>query len=100
MKKLRILFQYCGRGLRFRRSMILSGLLFFFGGIGLTIAAQNSTADISSIPASRFRIGEKLTYSVSFGKFDNAAYAQTCVVSRGKIAGKDAVELHSKIKTL
>src|SRR5438132_13760348 len=98
MKKLSILFQHCCRGLEPRRSMIITGLLLIFGGIGLTIAAPNSAAD--GLTASRFRIGEKLTYSVSFGKFDNAAYAETYVVSRGTIAGKDAVQLQSKIKTL
>ena len=47
-----------------------------------------------------FRIGEKLAYSVSYGKFPDAAYAETHVVSRGKIAGKDAIEIRSKVKTL
>jgi hypothetical protein len=51
-------------------------------------------------PPSSFRVGEKLTYSVSFGKFTNAAYIETNVVSRGKLSGQDAVELHSRVKTL
>src|SRR5207245_10921879 len=49
---------------------------------------------------SHCRSGEKLTYSGSFGKCENAGYAEMYVVSRGKIAGKDAVELRSTIKTL
>ncbi|MEQ1643174.1 MAG: DUF3108 domain-containing protein [Pyrinomonadaceae bacterium] len=47
-----------------------------------------------------FRIGEKLAYTVSYGKFADAAYAETHVVSRGKIGGKDAIEIRSKVKTL
>ena len=47
-----------------------------------------------------FRIGEKLAYTVSYGKFPDAAYAETHVVSRGKIGGKDAIEIRSKVKTL
>lgn len=47
-----------------------------------------------------FRVGERLTYNVSFGKFPNVAYAETYVFSRGKIGGKDAVEIQSRVKTL
>jgi len=47
-----------------------------------------------------FRIGEKLAYTVSYGKFPDAAYAETHVVSRGKIGSKDAIEIRSKVKTL
>ena len=52
------------------------------------------------LPQTHFRIGEKLTYNVSFGKFNNAAYMETTVVSRGKLSGQDAVELRSRVKTL
>ncbi len=51
-------------------------------------------------PPTPFRIGERLTYNVSFEKYNNAAYAEIYVVSRGKLGDKDAVELHSKIKTM
>jgi len=47
-----------------------------------------------------FRIGEKITYSVSFDKFSDVAYAEIYAVSRGNLSGKDSVELRSKIKTL
>ncbi len=46
-----------------------------------------------------FKIGEKLTYNVSFGRFKNAGYAEIAVASHGKLSDKDAVELHSKFKT-
>ncbi len=47
-----------------------------------------------------FRIGEKLSYNVSFGKFSNAGYAETFVASRGRLSGRDAVELRVRVKTL
>ncbi|MFZ1702326.1 MAG: DUF3108 domain-containing protein [Pyrinomonadaceae bacterium] len=74
--------------------LIVAGWFAFFG--------ENASAKTISVPvqSSAFRIGEKLSYSVSFGKFQNAGYAETFVVSSGKIAGKDAVEIRSKIKTL
>ncbi len=49
---------------------------------------------------SRFRIGEKLTYSIQVGPFIGAGYAETQVMSQGRLSGKDAIEIHAKIKTL
>ncbi|HEX8289253.1 MAG TPA: DUF3108 domain-containing protein [Pyrinomonadaceae bacterium] len=60
-------------------------------------SAQNVT--VVTAPASIFRVGERLTYNISFEKFNNAGYAELYVVSRGKLAERDAIELRSKIKT-
>ena len=46
-----------------------------------------------------FRIGEKITYSVSFDRFNDIAYAETNVVSRGRFGDRDAIELRGKFKT-
>jgi hypothetical protein len=62
------------------------------------VSAQN-TPVAPPLPTSIFRIGERLTYNISFEKFNNAGYAEIYVVSRGKLADRDAVELRSKIKT-
>lgn len=86
----------------FIRSRVLFGFIFLTAFSALTIlqisSAQTNTPN-DNIPPTPFRIGERLTYNVSFGKFKNAAYAETYVVSRGKLGEKDAVELRSKIKT-
>lgn len=70
----------------------------FAGTLFNRASAQNA---VLAQPAAQtaFRIGERLTYNISLEKFSNAGYAETYVVSRGKIANKDAVELRSKIKT-
>ena len=70
-----------------------------------TAFSQVSGDAIDSAPVvqstGKFRIGEKLTYGVSFGgRFNNAAYFEMAVISGGKLSGRDAVELRSKIKTL
>lgn len=65
----------------------------FFSNFGIRAQKRNA------LPADHFLIGEKLTYNVSFEKFNNAAYAELYVVSRGKLSGRDVIELHSKIKT-
>jgi hypothetical protein len=48
----------------------------------------------------QFRVGERITYTVSLDKFKEAAYAEIYCVSRGALGGKDAIELRSKVKTL
>jgi hypothetical protein len=71
-----------------------------FGGLILNRASAQNVVLAQTVAApTAFRIGERLTYNISLGKFVNAGYAETYVVSRGKIANKDAVELRSKIKT-
>lgn len=47
-----------------------------------------------------FRVGERLTYNISFEQFNNAAFAEFAIVSRGKLEGIDSVELHSKLKSV
>jgi len=76
-----------------------------FVGLVFVAAPMHAQGPLTTvvIPAGapgRFRIGEKLTYNISFDKFNNAAYIETSVVSRGKLSGQDAVELRSRVKTL
>ncbi len=52
----------------------------------------------ADLPTS-FRIGEKLSYSVTFETFPNVAFFETSVVSRGKFGGRDVVELRGRMKT-
>ena len=47
-----------------------------------------------------FRIGERLTYNFTIGRFSNGAYAELYCVSRGRLGDKDAIELRAKFKTL
>ena len=72
-------------------------LLFAFLMTGTTSAQMETVRNAT--PISNFQVGERLTYSISFGQFANAGFAEIYVVSRGKLADKDAVELRSKIKT-
>ncbi len=83
-------------------------LLFFVFTLSASFAAiafQDFQTTSAQIPVkvqsatTPFRIGERLTYSISFEKFYNAGYAEVYAVSRGKLGDKDAVELRAKIKT-
>ncbi len=52
------------------------------------------------VPSTQFRIGEKITYNVSFGSYPIAGYAETRVASRGKLNNREVVELTGKFKTI
>ena len=84
------------------RLMLVFAVFAFLGAFVFhnlqTVFAQTQTK-VQTLPPTPFRIGEKLTYNISFERFDNAAYAEIYAVSRGKLGEKDAVELRSKIKT-
>jgi hypothetical protein len=47
-----------------------------------------------------YRVGEKITYNISFGSIKEAAYAELFVISSGKLRGEDAIELQAKFKTI
>lgn len=76
-----------------RNSLIISLAIVALGFIA--VFAQ----EVPKSSAAPFRVGERLSYNVSFGKITDAAYAEFYVVSRGKLSGKDAVELQGKFKT-
>lgn len=86
------------RNRSFRLQIIVSAAVaFIFLSAGFP--ASHSTAQTVN-ETNGFRIGERLTYNVSIGRFSNAAYAELYCVSRGKLADKDAIELRAKFKTL
>lgn len=85
-----------------RAKIVAVFAVIFFGAVAFynfQIASAQSPNKIQTLPPTPFRIGERLTYNVSFANLNNVAYAETHVVSRGRLGEKDAVELFSKIKT-
>lgn len=64
--------------------------------------AQNARADANSAPFSPtpYRIGERLSYNVSFSNFMTAAHIETIVARRGLFQGRDGVELRAHVETL
>ena len=48
---------------------------------------------------SPYRVGERLTYNVSFSNFPSAAHVEVEVVSRGMQFGRDAVQLRAHVET-
>lgn len=72
-------------------------LLFAFSACAFIWLGEKSLAQTT---AGNFRVGERLTYNFSFERFKDVAYAEIHVVSRGKLEGKDAIELQAKLKTV
>ena len=60
------------------------------------VAAQNGGHSISQAP---YRIGERLTYTISYSSFPSAAHAEFEVVTRGSFYGRDAIQLRAHLET-
>ncbi len=60
------------------------------------IAAQNGGHAISQAP---YRVGERLTYNISYSSFPSAAHAEFEVVARGNFYGRDAIHLRAHLET-
>ncbi len=87
------------KSLVFRIRLICLVFLAFSSSLVFNRALAQDNSAVKALPPTPFRIGERITYNVSFDRFKNAAYAETYVVSRGKIGDKDVVELRSKLRT-
>ena len=60
------------------------------------VAAQNGGHAISQAP---YRVGERLTYNISYSSFPSAAHAEFEVVARGSFYGRDAIQLRAHLET-
>lgn len=83
-----------------RRNLRTCFALFLFIAVSACTLFWFGEKSSAQTAAGNFRIGERLTYNFSFEKFKDVAYAEIYVVSRGRLEGKDAVELSAKFKTV
>jgi hypothetical protein len=58
--------------------------------------AQNDSASFSIAP---YKVGEKLTYTVSFSSFTAAASVEMQVAGRGAYFGREGIELRANVQT-
>jgi hypothetical protein len=65
-------------------------------------SAAQARGDVSANPfsAAPYRVGEHLTYTVSFSNFAVAAHVELSVVSRGQLYGREGVELQAHVETV
>jgi hypothetical protein len=62
-------------------------------------AQENGGANPFPFSQSPYRVGERLTYNVSFSNFPSAAHVELEVVSRGSHFGRDAIQLRAHVET-
>jgi hypothetical protein len=80
-----------------KRSFIIAAIV---GVLGLTSQAQ-STSDVVVQPFSPapYRVGERLTYNVSFSNFISAAHIELLVAARGTFLGREGIQLKGHVET-
>lgn len=61
-------------------------------------AQQNETATLP-FNAAAYRVGERLTYDVSFAQFVSAAHVELLVAGRGKYFDRDGIQLRAHVET-
>ncbi|MDT7543049.1 MAG: hypothetical protein QOE33_2953 [Acidobacteriota bacterium] len=66
----------------------------------VAIFPARQTTNAQSPTAPPFRVGEKLTYSVSFSNFPIAAHVQLYVAGRGAYFNRDGYELRAHVETI
>ncbi|HEV2707321.1 MAG TPA: DUF3108 domain-containing protein [Pyrinomonadaceae bacterium] len=60
-------------------------------------AIDVTTSPFSSVP---YRVGERLSYNVSFSNFPVAAHIEMLVAGRGQLFGREGVELRAHVETM
>lgn len=75
-------------------------LLLVLGAFVLSSSAQE-TGDLTSQPFSPapYRVGERLTYNVSFSNFISAAHVELLVAARGPFFGREGIQLKGHVET-
>ena len=79
-------------------AFVVAGVFCVAVAVLISVSTGAQTAPETTVNG--IRIGERLTYNVSVGRLENAAYAEIYAVSRGRLGDKDAIELRAKFKTL
>jgi hypothetical protein len=81
--------------------MMLTAALW--GALCLCAATQGqvrSDASASPFSPAPYRVGERLTYTVSFSNFPTAAHVEMYVAGRGQFYAREGVELHAHVETI
>ena len=77
----------------------ISTLVILFLALIFPVFAQENGGALTSFAQSPYRIGERLTYNVTYANFPDAAHIQFEVVSRGMHFGRDAIQLRGHLET-
>lgn len=81
-----------------KRKLILTIIIALAGFMPLMAQSKKDVANISFSPTI-YRVGERLTYSVSFSSFINAAHLEFFVARGGTIFDRPGLELYAHVET-
>lgn len=77
--------------------LLPSLLLLLCAGVRAQPVREATSGDFSPVP---YRVGEKLSYNVSFSRFPVAAHVELLVAGTSVIGGRPAIELRAHAETL
>ena len=78
------------------KSPLISTFAVLILAFAFPVIAQNGGHAISQAP---YRVGERLTYNISYSSFPSAAHAEFEVVERGQFYGREAIHLRAHLET-
>ncbi|HVF45691.1 MAG TPA: DUF3108 domain-containing protein [Pyrinomonadaceae bacterium] len=90
-------------GLSLKTKRVLAAALVALSCCASASARQGRAVnDVSAGPfnPAPYRVGEHLTYTVSFSNFAVAAHVELSVASRGQLYGREGVELQAHVETV
>ncbi|HZI49856.1 MAG TPA: DUF3108 domain-containing protein, partial [Pyrinomonadaceae bacterium] len=79
-----------------RTAACLAAFLFIFTG-----ASAQDKPELTAAPfdAATYRVGERLTYNVSFAQFISAGHIELFVAGRGRYFDRDGIQLQGHVET-
>ncbi|MEP6921467.1 MAG: DUF3108 domain-containing protein [bacterium] len=82
-----------------KRPVVCSSILLLIALV-IPVSAQRKS-DVTAAPLSPapYRIGERLTYNVSFSNFISAAHIEIRVVAHGNFFGREGIQLRGHVET-
>jgi hypothetical protein len=83
-----------------RRDGQIFATLLFTLCLAVAFADTDTVRAQTPFSAAPYRVGERLTYNVSFSNFPTAAHVQLEVAARGQFYGREGVELRAHVETL
>lgn len=67
--------------------------------VAISASAQDATTGSFSFSSSHYRVGERLTYNVSYSNFISAAHVELLVAARGTFFGREGIQLKGHVET-
>lgn len=80
--------------------LLKRSLIALLAALNISAFGWAQTEPAKASAEQHFRIGEKLSYTISFDKMSGVGTAEMYVASKGKLAGVDVVELRSRARTV